>query len=191
MNIYLKMQCEAILDITIDESTDLRGLLLEYANKSYVRTNEIYHSISNLMLKTDELAAVNGSDEYLRRIVEMQEAFMLPVPNIILSSQERIDAGEITLGNYKEQKIEEMSNLSFEKRRVLLPDYKLTNAALKDEFDNSIYDKTTINIIFNTVEAFRDEYYRLHDAIELADSVESIDEIIANEHYPTILYGAN
>lgn len=71
------------------------------------------------------------------------------------------------------------SDLSFEKRTALLPDYKLSNAGL------GVYDAATTASILNTVTAFRDEYYRLEGLIDTATTI--ADLVAIAENFPTEL----
>lgn len=77
----------------------------------------------------------------------------------------------VDLENYKKQIIQSYSDLSFTKRREVLPDYKLENAAL------GIYDEETTSNIKATVQAFRKEFHRTKGLIEKAKSLEELESV--------------
>ena len=84
-----------------------------------------------------------------------------------------------TLEEYKTIKIQEYSDLAFTKRSVLIPEYKLTNAAL------GVYEEAEKTSYLHTVEAFRTEFYRVKALIEVCVTKEEVDAITVN--YPTVL----
>ena len=79
-----------------------------------------------------------------------------------------------TLDELKQQKIEYFSQLAFDERAKILPEYKLINASL------GVYDATETARIKGIVEAFRTEYYRLEALCKQAKSVEELELIEAN-----------
>ena len=79
-----------------------------------------------------------------------------------------------TLDELKQQKIEYFSQLAFEDRAKVLPEYKLINASL------GVYDATETARIKGIVEAFRTEFYRLEALCKQAKSVEELEGIEAN-----------
>ena len=79
-----------------------------------------------------------------------------------------------TLDELKQQKIEYFSQLAFDERAKILPEYKLINASL------GVYDATETARIKAIVEAFRTEYYRLEALCKQAKSVEELELIEAN-----------
>lgn len=81
---------------------------------------------------------------------------------VTYSDEEMFERGFIDLAEYKRRKLEEFSELSFELREEIIPEYQLVNSAL------GIYDPEKTNQIKKTVQAFREEYYRLKRQIEEA-----------------------
>ena len=79
-----------------------------------------------------------------------------------------------TLDELKQQRIEYFSQLAFDERAKILPEYKLINASL------GVYDATETARINGIVEAFRTEYYRLEALCKQAKSVEELELIEAN-----------
>ena len=79
-----------------------------------------------------------------------------------------------SLDELKKQKIEYFSQLAFDERAKILPEYKLINASL------GVYDDTETARIKAIVEAFRTEYYRLEALCKQAKSVEELELIQAN-----------
>ena len=79
-----------------------------------------------------------------------------------------------TLDELKLQKIEYFSQLAFDERAKILPEYKLINASL------GVYDATETARIKGIVEAFRTEYYRLEALCKQAKSVEELEAIEDN-----------
>lgn len=73
-----------------------------------------------------------------------------------------------------ENKISYFSQLAFDERAKVLPEYKLINASL------GVYDATETERIKGIVEAFRTEYYRLEALCKQAKSVEELELIQAN-----------
>ena len=86
-----------------------------------------------------------------------------------------------TLDELKRQKIEYFSQLAFDERAKILPEYKLINASL------GVYDATETARIKGIVEAFRTEYYRLEALCKQAKSVEELELI--QENYENIGLG--
>jgi len=70
--------------------------------------------------------------------------------------------------------LEHLSRLTIERRRELIPDYQLDNAAL------GLYDEKRSAAIRDTVQAFRDEFHRLESEIEKARSAKALQEIKPN-----------
>ena len=68
-------------------------------------------------------------------------------------------------------KVDAFSREAFESRERILPEYKITNCAL------GIYDQTTNNKITNTVNSFRNEFYRLKALCEACTSIEELDAV--------------
>ena len=81
---------------------------------------------------------------------------------------------EPTLQELKEQKILEYSQLAFDIRRELIPDYKIDNAAL------GIYDEIETNRIKSIIQAFRNEFYRLKALVDNANTIEELNSIEHN-----------
>jgi len=71
-------------------------------------------------------------------------------------------------------RVDAFSKEAFESRERILPEYKITNCAL------GIYDQTTNNKITNTVNSFRNEFYRLKSLCEACTSIEELDAIQNN-----------
>jgi len=76
-----------------------------------------------------------------------------------------------TLDELKANKINYFSQLAFDERAKILPEYKLINASL------GVYDATETARITNTVTAFRTEYYRLEALCKQANSIEELELI--------------
>jgi len=79
-----------------------------------------------------------------------------------------------TLDELKANKINYFSQLAFDERAKILPEYKLINASL------GVYDATETTRITNIVTAFRTEYYRLEALCKQANTVEELELIEAN-----------
>ena len=68
-------------------------------------------------------------------------------------------------------KVDAFSREAFESRERILPEYKITNCAL------GIYDQTMNNKIINTVNSFRNEFYRLKSLCEACTSIEELNAV--------------
>ncbi len=79
-----------------------------------------------------------------------------------------------TLAEAKLNKIVYFSELAFELRLQILPEYKLINASL------GIYDEAETLAITTIVNEFRTEYYRLKALVEACSTVEEVGLIQAN-----------
>ena len=77
-------------------------------------------------------------------------------------------------------KVDAFSREAFENRERILPDYKITNCAL------GIYDAETSEYIKNTVNSFRNEFYRLKALCEACTSIEELNAIHSNYSSITI-----
>lgn len=87
-------------------------------------------------------------------------------------------AGEYEKLSYiKPALIDYFSNLSFQMRERVVPDYKLQNAVL------GVYDEKTLASYRTTIQRFRDEFYRLKEAIESAKTLEELKAVKAD--FPT------
>lgn len=69
------------------------------------------------------------------------------------------------------------SELSLNQRNNLIPDYKLQNAVL------GVYDEKTLADYRSTIQRFRDEFYRVKEAIESAETLEELKAVKAD--FPT------
>jgi len=95
------------------------------------------------------------------------------------SLQEAIDMKlaipyEPTLNELKTQLKQTYSDMAFEIRSELVPDYKLINAGL------GVYSESDILKFKNYITAFRNEYYRLSALIDAATTKEELDLITDN-----------
>ncbi len=88
------------------------------------------------------------------------------------TEQELVDEGILKLDDLKKQTLEGFSDLVFRARRAILPDYKLQNALL------GIYDEATVADYKATVQAFRDEFYRVKRLIEQSKDVEQLRKVV-------------
>ena len=79
-----------------------------------------------------------------------------------------------TLDEVRANKISYFSQLAFDERAKILPEYKLINASL------GVYDATETARIKAIVEAFRTEYYRLEALCKQAKTAEELEAIEAN-----------
>ena len=79
-----------------------------------------------------------------------------------------------TLDELRANKINYFSQLAFDERANILPEYKLINASL------GVYDATETARIKGIVEAFRTEYYRLEALCKQANTVEELEAIEDN-----------
>ena len=79
-----------------------------------------------------------------------------------------------TLDEVRANKINYFSQLAFDERAKILPEYKLINASL------GVYDATETARIKGIVEAFRTEFYRLEALCKQANSIEELNNIEAN-----------
>ena len=68
-------------------------------------------------------------------------------------------------------KVDAFSREAFESRERILPEYKITNCAL------GIYDQTMNNKIINTINSFRNEFYRLKSLCEACTSIEELNAV--------------
>ena len=79
-----------------------------------------------------------------------------------------------TLDEVRANKINYFSQLAFDERAKILPEYKLINASL------GVYDATETARIKAIVEAFRTEFYRLKALCENANTTNELELIEAN-----------
>jgi translation elongation factor EF-G len=99
--------------------------------------------------------------------------------NIIeLTQEEKISSGVIKLEDIKQQAKAYYSGFSLYLRQQILPDYKLINCAL------NIYDTKTSTDIKNTVNLFREEYYRLEKLIDNATTINELNSL--KENFPRL-----
>ena len=68
-------------------------------------------------------------------------------------------------------KVDAFSREAFESRERILPEYKIANGAL------GIYDADMTEQIRNTVNSFRNEFYRLKTLCEACTSIEELNAI--------------
>src|SRR5262245_50989347 len=90
--------------------------------------------------------------------------------------RELFDEGLMTLDEVKEAKIAHYSQRAVEKRRHIIPDYKLQNAAL------GIYDDERVANYWATIQAYRAEFHRIEALVAQAETLEDIEAI--TEHFP-------
>ena len=81
---------------------------------------------------------------------------------------------ENVLQRAKEGKKEYFSNLAFDKRREIYPDYKLTNASL------GVYDIETTEATKKLIADCRNEYYRVCEQIDNATNLDELKQIEFN-----------
>lgn len=79
-----------------------------------------------------------------------------------------------TLEELKPSKINYFSDVAFQQRSDIIPDYKLINAGL------GIYDEVETASIAETVRKYRAEYYRCKALVETAQTIEELNNIEFN-----------
>lgn len=93
------------------------------------------------------------------------------------NTKELIDEEILSFDYIKSNMTQAYATLSFMKRRNLIPDYQLENAAL------GVYDDQRKTDCLSTVKAFRDEFHRLRDLIENSTTIEELEKV--EEQFPT------
>ncbi|MCO5251004.1 MAG: hypothetical protein M9949_06235 [Candidatus Kapabacteria bacterium] len=83
----------------------------------------------------------------------------------------------IDLNEYKVSCIAKVSEMSFELRRRIYDDYKLMNVPL------GLYTEAEKNEIASVCDRFRNEFYRLKQAIENAQTIDEINTIVDSHKY--------
>jgi hypothetical protein len=143
-----------------------------------------------IVLNPDEKIIGEGNEEQIvkktikeqiqEKIISLAElSKMIKTGAIQLSTNDIMDMvqdGVIAIDDYKKIKINEFSDMSFFIRDSILPDYKIQNALI------GIYDETFVADVNATVEAFRNEFFRLENAILNAATVQEI--VAIQENYP-------
>jgi len=128
-------------------------------------------------IEGDQIVEKTLSEKIAEGVMELRPDQKLVDEEIkTLSDREMLDEGMIDLKEYKKKTIEYFSNMAFMKRRELIPDHKLQNAAL------GVYDEQTVANIKTTVGGFRDEFHRIEGLIKKAKNARTIDAI--KEQYP-------
>lgn len=122
------------------------------------------------------------TEKVVEGLQELKPQYKLGDERIVKkTSRELYDDKLITLDEYKQRRLEYFSKLSFEKRKEIIPDYKLMNVGL------GIYDETTVTEYRATIQAFREEFYRLKKLVEKAKNTDAVDAITDN--YPQTIIG--
>ncbi len=93
--------------------------------------------------------------------------------------EELVADGLFSIDELKKIYVERYSHEAFTLRQSLIPDYKIQNAAL------GLYDEKTAETFKNTINEFRNEFYRLKNAVENADSVQTLEAI--KPDFPTAI----
>lgn len=145
--------------------------------------------IADNLLKLSKKQTIIGSGEDERIVTksleeQVHEGLLQLSPNqriendriVTYSDDELFDKGLINLDESKKRKIEEFSELSFKLREEIIPDYKLVNASM------DIYSESEKLNFQATVQAFRDEFYRLQKLVEDAPDIVAVRAV--KENYP-------
>jgi hypothetical protein len=95
-----------------------------------------------------------------------------------IMSCEITDAPELSLEDYKKERLSILSAMSIDRSEELIPAYRLRNLI------SGVYDETTdpksselLGEIKRVDSALRDEYYRLKSEMDAAESVEDVDGV--------------
>lgn len=99
------------------------------------------------------------------------------------TSEELVQDGVVTLEEMKSDYLNHLSELAFEERRKIIPDYKLQNAAL------GVYGAADAANYRETVQTFRSEFKRLQALVMSAESATELEAIEAN--FPTTVLAAS
>lgn len=97
------------------------------------------------------------------------------------SPAELLKQGRITLDEIRQQKKAYLAELALQRRREILPDYKIQNALM------GIYEEGVMAVYKRTIEAFREEFKRLEELIDEAESFDDLEGIEAD--FPESLAG--
>lgn len=85
---------------------------------------------------------------------------------------------------YRQQILSETEQVSLQRRKILIPDYKLENAIAgyyEEETNSSILSEYK-----RIVDQLRAEFYRLKPLIDQAGNIQEIDEIFNHNHFSSI-----
>ncbi len=96
---------------------------------------------------------------------------------------ELVEEGLLQLDDLKQRMLEYYEALSFQKRKELIPDYKLNNAAL------GVYDDRRMADYQVTIQAFREEAKRIARLINAATTVADLESI--EENFPAKILTAD
>ena len=125
--------------------------------------------------ENEQIVEKTFSEQVAEGLIELASNQKLVGEEIVeKTSREMFDEGLITLDEFKRERIQYYSRVAFQKRNSIIPDYKLQNAAL------GIYDEQTTANYKATVQAFRDEFYRIKALIEEAETIDEIEAITEN-----------
>jgi hypothetical protein len=116
-----------------------------------------------------------------QRITERQYNYWKNNPWLPMADILACEISEESIEDYKQQRIFEVSNLAFELRKSILPDYKILNASL------DIYVRNTADSYADTIQAFRDEFYRIKAGIIAAKNIQQVDLVLDGMNFPTQL----
>ncbi len=159
-----------IVESTLSEKVGKGLLTLEPTQKIEGRGED-----EKIVEKTIQEQVADGT-------IQLKSNQKLDGPQIVdKTDREMLEEELITLDEYKQERLNYFSNLAFETRIAFLPDYKIQNAGI------GVYDETKTAAIKNTVQAFKDEFNRIKEAIEGAADLEAIDAVTAA--YPDDLSG--
>lgn len=128
-----------------------------------------------------EISVERQVSEGLRKLAPAQK--LVDGRIVQKSLDELLTEGIVELGQLKGNKIETFSRLAFDLRQKLISDYQLNNAAL------GVYGEARRIAYQATVEAFRDEFYRLKTALEAAATLTELEAVIPR--FPTSIMDGN
>jgi hypothetical protein len=165
---------------------------LEKRRKSYIGEKTFSEQLAEGLLKLKPTQKIIG-EGVNEQIVEKSLAEQVAEGLLKLDPRQKLDGERlvrksalellneelISLDDYKKMKIQFFSDLALEKRRAILPDYKLLNAAI------GVYDEETSSQYKATIQAFRDEFYRIKKLIEQARMAKAVEAVSAD--YPRAL----
>ncbi len=124
-----------------------------------------------------EIEEMSRADKIANGIITPGPAHKVKNGKIVPKSAEELLAdGTESLEEIKGEMLEYYSQLAFDKRRELIPDYKLRNAAL------GVYEPDQTASFRETVNAYRTEFYKIRARIDKADSLTKLKRI--RENFP-------
>lgn len=151
-------------------------------NEDELKENELTPlETCKIGLNESDYIVLNDDNGVIDKTTQIYNEYGQPLYEIVNDKPVLISDSDRLIG-LKQIYKKKISKLAFEKRNIILPDYKISNAGI------DMYDEQVKTKIKTCVGAFQDEYYRMEALVGSAKNENDLKIILDENQYDNITF---